>query len=135
MRPEKKKHFVLAMVDVNCFKNINDNFGHRTGDEVRKFIAQVLMNTLRKNDFVIRFGGDEFIAVFQDVDAGDVYKIFDRVSQNIRDTNPFGFAISIAYGVEAVVSLDTIDDAVKKADEKMYAHKKECQFMYGLPEA
>lgn len=120
----KDHRYVVAMIDVDHFKNINDSFGHKTGDDVLKFIASVLMDTLRKSDMVIRFGGDEFIIVFEGIGEEKVLKIFDRINHNIQESNCFGFPILISYGVEEVESLTNIYDSIKKADEKMYLHKK-----------
>jgi len=117
--------FVVVMIDIDCFKSINDTYGHEIGDDVLKFITNNLIGALRENDFVVRFGGDEFIAVYEGISADNVHKIFSKINHNISDLNQFEFEISISYGIEEVVSLDTIYNSIKKADKKMYENKRE----------
>ncbi|WP_312502581.1 GGDEF domain-containing protein [Lacrimispora sp.] len=121
----KKQQFVVAMIDVDSFKGINDTYGHETGDNVLKFITSTLSNMLRENDFVVRFGGDEFIVVIEEISENPVLKLLGSVNQNLSDTNRFGFHISISYGVEVIESVETIYESIKKADKKMYINKKE----------
>lgn len=120
--------YVIGMVDVDRFKIINDTCGHETGDEVLKFITDILMTTLRENDFVFRFGGDEFVVIFENINTERVARIFSRIEKVIEESNPFEFDISISYGIEAVKSLeniyDSIRDSIRRADEKMYHRKR-----------
>lgn len=123
-KAEGDSEYVVVMIDIDRFKYINDTFGHETGDAVLKFISSTLMKLLRENDIVIRFGGDEFIVIFEGTAKGNVYKIFDRINQSIKDTNNFEFDIMISFGIVEVDSPDNIYDSIKKADEKMYRNKK-----------
>ncbi len=115
---------VVAMLDVDYLKMINDTFGHKAGDDVLKFISGTLANSLRKHDLVVRFGGDEFIILFEGLNTEKIHKILNRIKQQIADGNPFDFDVSISYGLEEVEALETIYDSIKKADEKMYANKR-----------
>lgn len=58
----------LMFIDVNDFKNINDSYGHDKGDEILKIVSKVLMAHTRKNDICIRYGGDEFLIIFKDLE-------------------------------------------------------------------
>lgn len=125
----RNNQYVIGMIDIDRFKWINDTFGHKTGDDVLKFFADILMETLRENDFVFRFGGDEFIVIFENISTDRVLKIFSRIERVMQDFNPFSFEISISYGVELVESLDNIYESIhstiEKADKKMYRSKNE----------
>lgn len=120
----KDHKYVVAMIDVDNFKNINDTFGHKTGDDLLKYIVITLIDSIRQHDMVIRFGGDEFIIVFQGISEEKVLRVFERINQNINDNNHFGFKIFISFGVEEVENLGSIYDSIKRADEKMYFHKR-----------
>ena len=64
-------HWYLAMVDIDHFKRVNDNFGHVIGDEVILLVAQLLKNNFRIEDYVFRYGGEEFTVLFQASDETD----------------------------------------------------------------
>ena len=74
------KKMALIMLDLDHFKNINDNFGHDAGDELLKEISARLVNTLRKTDTICRMGGDEFAVLISDVSAKEM---IDEVAQRI----------------------------------------------------
>ncbi|ODU55159.1 MAG: hypothetical protein ABT01_06835 [Clostridium sp. SCN 57-10] len=116
---------VVVMIDVDEFKQINDTCGHETGDHVLQYIVAALKGTLREKDFVIRFGGDEFIVVLDGIDVEKAHKIFDRVSHRLCESNPFPFAITISYGVSQVGSAQEVYEAIKQADRAMYQQKRD----------
>lgn len=76
----------LIFLDVDKFKGINDTFGHAIGDEILVQLAQLLNQTIRKNDFVIRLGGDEFLIILQDVSEREVTSIVQRIVSGITLT-------------------------------------------------
>lgn len=86
------------------------------------FIFFILL--LFYTELVVRFGGDEFIILFEGLNTEKIHKILNRIKQQIADGNPFDFDVSISYGLEEVEALETIYDSIKKADEKMYANKR-----------
>ena len=66
------------MIDVDRFKQINDQFGHNTGDEVLVAISQQLVETLRESDIIVRYGGDEFLAILPETN-GETETARDRI--------------------------------------------------------
>ena len=74
------KKMALIMLDLDHFKNINDNFGHDAGDELLKELSSRLVNTLRKTDTICRMGGDEFAVLISDVSTKEM---IDEVAQRI----------------------------------------------------
>ena len=119
-KKNNEEQCLVAMVDVDHFKNINDEHGHKTGDEVLKYIASSLMASIRKDDFVIRYGGDEFLIVFQNVNELDAREILNRVCGKLLDDNKFGFPIEISFGLESVDQVENVHEAIEAADKKMY---------------
>lgn len=120
--------YTIGMIDIDRFKWINDTYGHQKGDEVLRFIADTLLATLRGNDFVFRFGGDEFIVVFENTNTDQALRVLDRIENVMHESSPFSFTLSISYGVEAVESLENIYESIErtidKADRTMYRRKK-----------
>jgi diguanylate cyclase (GGDEF)-like protein len=119
----------LLMIDVNRFKEINDRFGHAMGDRVLRAVAEVLQNSLRGSDILVRYGGDEFLVVLPEVDGRvDVVKarILETVAERNR-TNPLlAFPVTLAIGTyhwTPECGL-TIDQALAEADRLMYEDKR-----------
>ncbi len=74
----------VAIVDVDNFKLINDNYGHNIGDEVLKNIAQLLVNNLRENDVMGRYGGEEFILILPNANEQDLQTVFKRMQKALK---------------------------------------------------
>lgn len=81
-----EKIYSIAMIDSDNFKRINDNYGHVTGDKVLKKIATVLKESVRENDIVIRYGGDEFLIIFENCKSELVHSIFHRIIVKLNET-------------------------------------------------
>ncbi|MCP4288595.1 MAG: diguanylate cyclase [Gammaproteobacteria bacterium] len=127
--------FAVLFVDLNGFKQINDQFGHDTGDRVLKNIAQRLKMTLRESDLAARFGGDEFIVLLNEVanrnDAIAVRNELESVlsttpMQSLVDmeTSEATFTVSASIGI-ALCPEDgrDLETLLKRADEDMYLRK------------
>lgn len=114
----------LVMIDVNDFKVINDKFGHLTGDKVLKKIAKTIKNVLRKDDLIIRYGGDEFLLVLKEIDIQDASSIMNRIETQLSKLKGFPFSINISFGIEEINESRTLVETIKSADEKMYEMKK-----------
>ncbi|WP_084435488.1 sensor domain-containing diguanylate cyclase [Desulfomicrobium escambiense] len=120
--------FSLVMCDVDNFKDINDTFGHVCGDEVLKVISTLLTNSLRAQDRVARWGGEEFVMLLKDTDAPGAAVIAERIRKAIADT-PFScggesFRVTATFGVSACENpCMTINDCVHVADKALYVGK------------
>lgn len=128
-RRKNDKALVLYMIDVNKFKQINDTYGHDKGDLVLKDIAKLLLSTVRHTDYVIRFGGDEFIIIADFEDTNDADLIPKKINANLKAYNKGKkIKVSLSIGSEIVnISRNgkyNIYKYLKKADEKMYKEKR-----------
>jgi diguanylate cyclase (GGDEF)-like protein len=123
-RKGKGKIYVI-FVDLDNFKIVNDNFGHKKGDEILKAVAELLKENFRPYDIVSRFGGDEFVIVITDDkdSCHDVSTILHRIRKLIEETFS-AYSLSISYGV--AVAPDEGTDAyqlIQLADNRMYEMK------------
>jgi diguanylate cyclase (GGDEF)-like protein len=118
----------LLFVDLDQFKQVNDTLGHPCGDELLCAVAERLRGMLRPEDFVARFGGDEFVVFQQDIEshedaAGLARRIVDRLSERYKIDNhlvEIGASVGIALTSPAGISADTL---LKNADMALYRAK------------
>lgn len=121
----------VAMVDIDHFKRFNDEYGHKVGDITLQRVAEVLRASVRERDRVYRFGGEEFLVVFDGVAADDAMKLAERVRAAVQRTpltgdgmQPVGpVTISIGVAVFPDHGRD-IDELIDVADRAMYASKE-----------
>ena len=116
----------LALIDVDDFKNINDTFGHRTGDDALRFVADTLKSSLRRADIAVRMGGDEFLAIMPLTDLESAWSVIERIRIIIQNESfPTSTShISISAGVTGWVKGDTPENALKRVDSYLYRAKQ-----------
>ncbi|MHC8347016.1 GGDEF domain-containing protein [Pseudomonas sp. RT6P73] len=118
---------LLAMLDLDHFKRINDNYGHLAGDKVLKIIASVLRKRLRGTDFIARFGGEEFVLLMPAMPLAAGAKLLESLRASI-EACPFHFkgervTITISMGVTAFKAGEHSDLVLKRADQALYRAK------------
>jgi diguanylate cyclase (GGDEF)-like protein len=123
----------LFMIDFDQFKEYNDGYGHQKGDECLKAVAQVLSKSVsRAEDFVVRYGGDEFVIVLPHTNAEGACLIAEKIIRNMHKADiPHEYSsiadhVTLSIGVTSGIvepSL-TIDDFVKVADEMLFSSKE-----------
>ncbi len=123
-----KKMLVGILIDVDNFKVINDKYGHQTGDEAIRNIGRILRNTASKNDFVARYGGDEFI-IMREVDSEkDVVSFLDHLENNILNhtiDQKLPYKLDFSYGYSFYENdTDTVDSLFARMDKAMYESKR-----------
>jgi diguanylate cyclase (GGDEF)-like protein len=116
----------LMLIDLNNFKDINDTYGHLVGDKVLSYVASKLTETGGR---VVRYGGDEFLIIFDSkITLSQITKKIDTL-QRFWDKTSFksdkhSFKISFAYGTAAFTSGSNAEEVISKADQAMYKGKK-----------
>jgi len=119
----------VAMLDADHFKNINDTYGHQTGDEVLRTISERCQKTLRSNDIFGRYGGEEFVIVFPETKLDDAGAVAERLRAAVADEpikvgdNVLGVTVSI--GLAAFAPGHNLDEMFHRADSALYAAKQD----------
>lgn len=122
--------FAAIMLDLDRFKEINDTYGHDTGDEALKDAVAIVRGSIRENDFVARVGGDEFVVILDMEDGRDLGAAKERIERGVEEFNsrsgkPYSISFSYGYGVYDVKSGLKLDDFFKGIDALMYRDKNE----------
>jgi len=115
---EKK---AIAMLDIDFFKKINDAYGHQVGDKILKYFAFHIKNTIRKNDFVIRYGGEEFLIFMPNTSKQEAYVVVYKIKNTLKSVDNINFTFSCGIADEG----NTLAEMIKIADERLYKAKKE----------
>lgn len=116
--------FSIAMLDIDHFKKINDNFGHPTGDEVLKWISKIFRKVFPEKCHIGRYGGEEFLAIMPNMDYDSAYKICDEFRKYIASSSYTHLSITLTLsGGVSLYSGENPKDLIKKADQFLYNAK------------
>jgi diguanylate cyclase (GGDEF)-like protein len=123
------RDLAVLMIDIDHFKDVNDRFGHLTGDYVLKEMAALLSKRIRKEELFARYGGEEFVVVLPE-STKDVAVAFGEIVRKMVEEHEFEFEghpvqVTISVGVGCVTAeTTTAEELVKVADEKLYEAKR-----------
>jgi diguanylate cyclase (GGDEF)-like protein len=127
-RASSGRPFSILMLDIDFFKNINDEFGHMVGDDVLRAFAQRLREFLRSDDVCARFGGEEFVVVLPDTPLATAMEIGERIRKGIAQapllTKPMVQA-TVSIGVAKMEQEQSINELFAAADAALYLAKNE----------
>jgi diguanylate cyclase (GGDEF)-like protein len=112
--------FVVAFIDVDGLKRVNDRDGHAAGDHVLRTLAATLRSNLRSFDPIVRYGGDEFVCGLSGVDPERVERRFDAIGQELRDA----VGVGITVGLASLLPDDTLDRLISRADAALLDGKR-----------
>jgi len=119
--------FGVLFVDLDNFKDINDRYGHQTGDDVLLFVAKTLSSNLRTSDFVARWGGDEFIVIVTNVSGRVLASMTDKlrllISQSFLHSEKGKIRVTVSIGGGMARADDTPQSLLSRADKLLYASK------------
>ena len=131
-RAKRLNHsLTIVMMDINNFKQINDNYGHALGDQALRLTASAMQAVLRVGvDWIGRFGGDEFVIILPETDPVQVENIIFRLRENVKaSTQNLSEGLSmvtISVGTaDLVESIQSLDELLESADQAMYLDKKQ----------
>ena len=118
-----KRTFILALIDIDYFKKINDIYGHNIGDKLLQWFSNLLKNNLRDVDIIGRYGGDEFVVLFLDMTNEEIEKFATTIQCKLK-TYQANFTVSQGYA-NTIPQLQMKQwDYLTKADEMLYQVKK-----------
>lgn len=118
----------VLMIDIDKFKNVNDTRGHSYGDQVLRTIAKAIARSLRTDDYLIRFGGEEFVTLLPDTSTREAFVVAERLRQSIPQTPVDAtstcptISIGVFSGVPGVQ--DTLHEFIRKTDLALYDAKQ-----------
>ncbi len=116
----------VLLLDLDYFKNVNDNFGHDFGDKVLKMVADVLKANIREIDYAGRYGGEEFLVIMPETDQKESMVVAERLRLAVQEIQFDDYNVSLTISGGLVIALkdgNTIDDLLKKADISLYNAK------------
>ena len=115
----------VAMIDLDDFKLHNDTYGHNAGDLVLETVVNVIRNSIRRTDVLVRFGGDEFLLVMPDILEASFQKKLKQIQNEIHAAEVPGYSqLQVSVSIGGVLSTHgTIEDAIHKADQCIYQAK------------
>jgi diguanylate cyclase (GGDEF)-like protein len=118
----------VAMLDIDQFKNVNDSYGHATGDKVLRSLAQMLSLRLRRTDLIGRYGGEEFLILFPNTTEEEAAQLMDELrdsfSQVIHIAQGHEFRITFSCGVAGFPALRDLSALSEAADRALYEAKR-----------
>jgi len=121
---ERQLPISVLMVDLNGLKLVNDTYGHNKGDEMLKAVAEVLKSSCRKEDFIARWGGDEFVILLPQTTLKKAEIISKRIKNNCQGVYAGEVPISLASGAAVKKSADTtLTEVLNEAEDNMYKQK------------
>jgi diguanylate cyclase (GGDEF)-like protein/PAS domain S-box-containing protein len=124
---KKKKYaapFSVIMFDIDNFKQINDDYGHKKGDQTLQELSRIVKHTIRETDKLFRWGGEEFIILLSETGLKNAYKVAEKVRVSIEG-NPFDVAqrVTVSLGVGEYITDETSDQLVVRIDHALLRAK------------
>ena len=117
--------FSLIMMDLDHFKEVNDTYGHKTGDEVLRLLVNAVRDRLRKIDLFARWGGEEFLILLPNTPLENAKHLAMKIKEKIEELScPMNVKITASFGVTEYRKGDTPDSLISRADELMYRAKR-----------
>lgn len=116
----------LVIFDIDCFKKVNDNYGHLIGDSILHNVTSIIKNTIRSADIFARWGGDEFVILFPNTDISQALEITERMRSCIQK-NKYGMVenVTCSFGLVSLQKNENIESLLQRADKLLYKAKEQ----------
>ncbi|MDP1443509.1 GGDEF domain-containing protein [Acinetobacter schindleri] len=124
--PSQFSQTCLMIIDIDHFKQVNDQHGHIIGDEVIQFVAQCLKDNVRTSDLLVRYGGDEFLVLIENIDFDNARKIADKIRSEVEDAyilSENGDQIQVSVSVGGAIGAQSWISLFTKADKALFVAK------------
>lgn len=119
----------LLIWDIDHFKLINDNYGHKAGDKTLTLVAQLILQNCRDTDFIARFGGEEFVMILPNTNAEQALTLANNIRSIIADSgfnyNSEAITLTISAGISQFTSDDDFESVFERADQALYSSKEQ----------
>ena len=123
--PNLQNSAAVAIADVDNFKSINDKYGHQIGDIALKAVSNAMMTCLRKEDVLIRYGGDEFLLLFKSIEEDEFEDMLKALSESVASVVPDGYPeIKLGISIGGAYHVFPLARAISVADSEMYKNKQ-----------
>ncbi|MFY2763436.1 GGDEF domain-containing protein [Arenimonas sp. MALMAid1274] len=117
--------YVVAVLDIDHFKRVNDGFGHAAGDEVLKAVAADIRNGIRGGDVAGRYGGEEFVVFLPDTSVEGAQSVIERIRLAVSGRDDLPTPVTLSAGLAAgVVGTHAVEDVFLRADQALYQAKR-----------
>ncbi len=118
--------FSLLLIDVDFFKNVNDDFGHQKGDTVLVLLAQLLLNNSREHDYIFRFGGEEFALILPHTEQANAVMLAEKYRKLISEHDfGLGRGLTVSIGVSQFAKDESKESLFRRVDSALYQAKSQ----------
>lgn len=124
---ESKTPFILCYLDLDKLKDVNDHFGHESGDNYLVAVSHVLREIMGEQALIYRYGGDEFLIIDLEDDSNQISRKMEDVSSTLKEhsySSGHPYTLSVSYGIASTEECATVEDLLKLADLRMYENKE-----------
>jgi diguanylate cyclase (GGDEF)-like protein len=121
--------FSLALIDLDHFKDVNDNYGHLVGDQILRGFAEFLLSRVRKSDMVTRSGGEEFTIIFPYTNSANALRALNSIREafaaHMQHANGKDFKVTFSAGVASIEHYQDLESLIAAADQALYKSKQQ----------
>ncbi len=123
-----EKQLSAIMFDIDYFKEVNDTYGHPTGDVILKTLTQIIKNCIRNSDILFRWGGEEFLIILPESDINKAGILAEKIRKVVENQNIMfsgkSLSVTISLGVATMLENDSSDNLIYRSDKALYAAKE-----------